>query len=102
MGYGGVCCTKNYGGKEAGKIGSSLIFAALAEADIGISAYISIHNMIGIVLEKHGTDEQKRTYLNKLISMQFIGSYCLTEPDSGSDAISLVFFLCFLRIFNIF
>ena len=41
----------------------------------------------GIVMD--GTDEQKRKYLSKLASGEIIGSFALTEPDSGSDAASL-------------
>lgn len=41
----------------------------------------------GIVMD--GTDEQKRKYLPKLASGEIIGSFALTEPDSGSDAASL-------------
>lgn len=93
LSYGGVCGLKDYGGKESGKIGASIIFAELAEADIGLSAYISIHNMTGIVLEKYGTEELKKTYLKKLFSMESVSSYCLTEPNSGSDAISIVKFI---------
>jgi acyl-CoA dehydrogenase len=53
-------------------------------------SYIGTNNgigSIGILLD--GTDEQKAKYLPKLAAGEFLSSFCLTEPDSGSDAASL-------------
>ena len=100
LGYGGVCGSIKYGGRVSGKIGASLIFEAMAEWDACISAYISIHNMLGLIIETHGTEEQKNTYLSKLFSLEFIGSYCLTEPHSGSDAIAMVYYFKLLNIYT--
>jgi acyl-CoA dehydrogenase len=53
-------------------------------------SYIGTNNgigSIGILID--GTEEQKSTYLPKLASGELLSSFCLTEPDSGSDAASL-------------
>jgi acyl-CoA dehydrogenase len=53
-------------------------------------SYIGTNNgigSIGILLD--GTEEQKQHYLPKLASGELLSSFCLTEPDSGSDAASL-------------
>lgn len=102
LGYGGVCGANHYGGRVSGKLGAALIFEALAEKDIGLSAYISIHNMLGIAIEEDGNEELKSSYLKRLFNMNYIGAYCLTEPNSGSDAISLVILYYLLKIIVIF
>ena len=53
-------------------------------------SYIGTNNGIGAAgLIIDGTEEQKQTFLPKFASGEIIGSFCLTEPDSGSDAASL-------------
>ena len=50
---------------------------------------MSIHNMVAFMIDKFGSDFLKKKYLGDLTSMSALGSYCLTEPNSGSDAASL-------------
>ena len=51
---------------------------------------MAAHIVIGeIPIWKFGTEEQKRKYLPKMCSGEWIGAYALTEPDAGSDALSL-------------
>ena len=90
FGYGGVCGPENYGGRNAQRMGASVIFQAMAESDVGVSAYMSIHNMTGDLLNRFGSQALKDLYLRKLFSMEKIACYCLTEPNAGSDAMSLV------------
>jgi alkylation response protein AidB-like acyl-CoA dehydrogenase len=66
-----------------------LIFEELARADPALAAYISIHNMVVWMIDEFGTDAQAAAWIPRLASMQSLGSYCLTEPDAGSDAAAL-------------
>src|SRR3546814_18979478 len=50
------------------------------------SAYVSIHNMVAWMIDKFADQQLKDRYLPDLVTMTKIGSYCLTEPGSGSDA----------------
>src|SRR5271169_7004389 len=50
---------------------------------------MSIHNLVAGMIDAFGSDEQRRQWLPKLCSMEFLASYCLTEPGSGSDAAAL-------------
>lgn len=68
---------------------ASLIFEALATGCVSTSAYISIHNMTSWMIDTYGTDEQKKRWLPNMVTFDKFSSYCLTEPDSGSDAISM-------------
>ncbi len=71
------------------RLDSSLIFESLSEGCVSTSAYISIHNMCGWMIDEFGSAEQKEKWIPKLAMMDVLGSYCLTEPGSGSDAASL-------------
>lgn len=53
------------------------------------TAYLTIHNMCGWIIDTFGTPEQKAAWLPDLCSMRRFASYCLTEPGAGSDASSL-------------
>src|SRR5690606_36929081 len=53
------------------------------------SSFISIHNMAASMIDRFGNEEQRRRFVPKLTSMEWLASYCLTEPGSGSDAAAL-------------
>ena len=89
MGLGGICIAEDVGGTDFGRAESVRIFEQLARGDTSIAAYVSIHNMVGGMIDRHGTDEQRRRWLPSMTSMQELGSYCLTEPGAGSDAAAL-------------
>lgn len=66
-----------------------LIVEELAKVDASIAAYVDIHNtLVNSLILKIGTEEQKQKYL-PLLANKYAGSFCLTEPLSGSDAFSL-------------
>jgi alkylation response protein AidB-like acyl-CoA dehydrogenase len=68
---------------------STLIFEGLSYGCPTVSSFLSIHNMVGWMIDVYGTDELRATWLPKLGSMQSVAAYCLTEPGSGSDAAAL-------------
>ena len=78
---------EEYGGLNLDKAASMLVTEKLAwSRNFGLS-YMT-HTGIGMLpLIYYGTPEQKERYLGKLMSAEIIGSYCLTEPGSGSDAL---------------
>lgn len=65
------------------------IFEALAAADPTLASFLSIHNMCAWMVDTFGTEEQRKTWVPRLASMEAIASYCLTEPGAGSDAAAL-------------
>ena len=89
LGFGGIYVSEEYGGSGLGRLEASLIFEALSTGCVGSSAYISIHNMVAWMMDSYGNELQKEKYLHRLTSMDLLSSYCLTEPDSGSDAIAM-------------
>ncbi|QDZ21532.1 acyl-CoA dehydrogenase [Chloropicon primus] len=89
LGFGGIYCQEEYGGTGLGREDAAVIFEALAYGDISFTAYLTIHNMNCFVLDTFGTQQQKEKYLQRMTCMELLSSYCLTEPNSGSDAASL-------------
>ena len=89
LGMGGIYVTEEAGGTGMGRMDAALIFEAMSTACPSVAAYISIHNMVAWMIDKYGNAEQKDKYLSPLVSMDHLGSYCLTEPNAGSDAAAL-------------
>lgn len=86
QGFGGIYISEENGGCGLGRLEASLIFEALSTGCVGSSAYLSIHNMCGWMVDKYGTKDQQDKWLPQLTTCEKFSSYCLTEPDSGSDA----------------
>ena len=86
-GFAGIYVPQADGGAGLKRLDASLIFEELAYSCPSTSAFLSIHNMTAWMLSNYGSKELKDKYLNKIVSMINICSYCLTEPGSGSDAI---------------
>jgi alkylation response protein AidB-like acyl-CoA dehydrogenase len=89
LGFGGLLINESQGGAGLKRLDSVLIFEELAKGCVSTSAYLSIHNMVSYLINRFGTSEQHQKWLPKLTSMEWLSSYCLTEPNSGSDAASL-------------
>ena len=89
LGMGGVYIREDVGGSGLGRLDAAVIFEALATGCVDVSAFITIHNMAGWMIDTFGTDEQRRRFLPDMTSMRRIASYCLTEPGSGSDAAAM-------------
>ena len=86
LGFGGIYVREDVGGTELTRADAALIFEELAKGDVTIAAYISIHNMVAWMIDTFGDDDQRERWVPRLASMEHLGSYCLTEPDAGSDA----------------
>ena len=89
LGFGGIYVKEDVGGSALTRLDATIIFEELAQGCTSTAAYISIHNMAAWMIDRYGNDAQRRRFLPKLCSMEHFASYCLTEPDSGSDAASL-------------
>src|SRR5512134_2227520 len=89
LGFGGIYVGADVGGSALARLDASLIFEELAQGCVSTAAYISIHNMVAWMIDTYASTELRLRLLPDLCSMRRFGSYCLTEPDSGSDAASL-------------
>jgi alkylation response protein AidB-like acyl-CoA dehydrogenase len=89
LGFGGIYVREDVGGAGLKRLDAALIFEELAAGCASTAAYISIHNMACWMIDRFGSEEQRRRFLPKLTQMEHFASYCLTEPNAGSDAGSL-------------
>lgn len=89
LGFSGLFVDEKYGGCNLSRLDGVMIFEELSKGCVPTAAYLSIHNMVAGLIHRFGNEEQKSRWLPKLTSMEWLSSYCLTEPSSGSDAGSL-------------
>lgn len=89
LGFAAIYVSEESGGIGLGRLEAALIMEAMAYGCPSTSAFISIHNMASWMLDRFGSDTVKAKYLPRLVGMEWIASYCLTEPSSGSDAAAL-------------
>jgi alkylation response protein AidB-like acyl-CoA dehydrogenase len=79
---------EEYGGADLGLVVSALVASEMRQASFAVAH--GAHTTIGTLpIVFYGTEEQKRKYLPKLATGEWIGAYALTEPGVGSDAMSI-------------
>jgi alkylation response protein AidB-like acyl-CoA dehydrogenase len=86
LGLMGMMVPSEYGGSGADSVSYVLALAEVAYACASTAVVMSVHN--SIVCEsilRHGTEDQKETYLKRLATGEIIGAFALTEPNAGSD-----------------
>jgi alkylation response protein AidB-like acyl-CoA dehydrogenase len=87
MGFLGMMCSPQYGGGGMDTLSYVLAMEEISKVDNSCSVLMSVNNsLVCWGLELYGTDAQKERYLSKLASGEWIGSFCLSEPEAGSDA----------------
>jgi butyryl-CoA dehydrogenase len=87
QGYLGAIVPQEYGGAGLDYVSYGLVVEEIGRGDSAIRTVISVQTSLvcsGIL--KWGTEEQKRNYLPRLCSGEWLGCFGLTEPDTGSDA----------------
>jgi alkylation response protein AidB-like acyl-CoA dehydrogenase len=89
LGMATIYVPEDKGGSGLSRMDGALIMEALAYGCPAISGYISIHNMVAWMVAKYASDAQIKAWMPKLASMDWLSSYCLTEPGAGSDAAAL-------------
>jgi alkylation response protein AidB-like acyl-CoA dehydrogenase len=89
LGFAGIYVKSDVGGSEMTRLDAAIIMEELSAGCTSTAAFISIHNMASWMIDGFGSGEQRKRFLPRLVNMETIASYCLTEPGSGSDAASL-------------
>ena len=89
LGLLGMMVSPEYGGGGMDSISYVIAMEELSKVDSSCSVIMSVNNsLVCWGLEEYGTEEQKQKYLNKLARGEWIGAFCLSEPEAGSDATS--------------
>jgi hypothetical protein len=89
LGFCGLYSNPEIGGLGLSRLDSSLIFEQLSMGCTTTTAMLTIHNMAAWMVSNYGNTETREAYGPKLTSGELLASYCLTEPNAGSDAASL-------------
>ncbi|KJY73086.1 acyl-CoA dehydrogenase [Vibrio coralliilyticus] len=89
LGFLSLYTPEDQGGLQLSRLDSSIIFEQLAMGCTSTTAFMTIHNMVTWMIASFATEEAKEEFCPKLITGDWLGSYCLTEPNAGSDAASL-------------
>jgi len=90
MGYFGIKTPPEYGGLGLGLTGYCVVQEEMGRSHSSVNLIISGNNSIGSMgILNDGTEEQKRKYLPKLASGEWISALALTEPGAGSDAAAI-------------
>lgn len=92
LGWCGLMVPEEYGGSGLGALDASIMFEAAGHAggDTGSALAWASHAVIGTMpIVLCGSEEQKKRYLPRLATGEWISCFCLTEPNVGSDAASV-------------
>jgi len=89
LGFAGIYVGEDMGGAGLSRLDAAIVFEELAAGCVSTAAYLSIHNMAAWMIDRFGSEVQRRRFLPRLITMEHFASYCLTEPGAGSDAAAL-------------
>ncbi len=89
LGFAGIYVRDDAGGSGLTRLDAAIVFEELARGCVSTAAYLTIHNMAAWMIDRFGDRAQRQRFLPELMSMAHCASYCLTEPDAGSDAAAL-------------
>lgn len=89
LGYGAVLVDDEGGGPGLSRLEAALVFEGLSYGDPAIATFISVHNMAAWAIDTFGSTELRGRWLPRMAGMEVIASFCLTEPEAGSDATAL-------------
>ena len=86
MGFLGVMTSTDFGGSGLGYVAYGLVAREVERVDSGYRSAMSVQNsLVMYPIEAYGSDAQKKKYLPKLATGEWVGCFGLTEPDAGSD-----------------
>lgn len=87
LGFLGLMVSPEYGGSGLDAISYALALEEICKVDASIGIIVSVQNsLVNWILENYGSQQQKEKYLIPLAEGRYLGAYCLSEPEAGSDA----------------
>jgi alkylation response protein AidB-like acyl-CoA dehydrogenase len=89
MGFCALYLPVHLGGLALSRLDAALIFEELATGCTSTAAYLSIHNMVAWMIARYASTSLAQQWVPAMAAGHCFGSYCLTEPDAGSDAAAL-------------
>jgi acyl-CoA dehydrogenase len=90
LGLMGIPIPEAYGGAEMDYTSYIIAIHELSKVSATVGVILSVHTSVGTLpILAFGTEEQKKRYIPKLATGEYLGAFALTEPSSGSDASSM-------------
>ncbi|HCE5101692.1 acyl-CoA dehydrogenase family protein [Vibrio parahaemolyticus] len=89
LGFLSLYTPEAHGGLGLSRLDASIVFEQLSMGCTSTTAFMTIHNMVSWMAASFATEDVRAKYCPKLVTGEWLGSYCLTEPNAGSDAASL-------------
>ena len=91
LGVAGMTIPENYGGQKLDDVSEAIVIEELSRVDPSLGVMVAVHvGLCSMTLVLNGNDEQKKRYLPKLASGEYLGAYSLSEAGSGTDAAAMV------------
>ena len=90
MGLLGITVSEEYGGAELGYLAHTVVMEEISRGSPSVGLSYGAHSNLCVnQIFRNGNDDQKRRYLPKLISGEHVGALAMSEPDAGSDVVSM-------------
>lgn len=90
MGLLGVTVSEQYGGADMGYLAHTIAMEEISRASAGVGLSYGAHSNLCVnQIARNGNDEQRDKYLPKLVSGEHIGALAMSEPNAGSDVVSM-------------
>jgi butyryl-CoA dehydrogenase len=90
LGFMGITVPQKYGGAGADHVGYALVMEEIAAGEGALSTILSVQNSVGCMpVLQYGSEEQKERFLKPMAKGEVLACFCLTEPQTGSDAAAI-------------
>ncbi|MEC9082684.1 MAG: acyl-CoA dehydrogenase family protein, partial [Pseudomonadota bacterium] len=90
MGLLGITVSEEYGGSDMGYVAHVIAMEEISRASASVGLSYGAHSNLCVnQIHRNGTEEQKQKYLPKLVTGEHIGALAMSEPNAGSDVISM-------------
>lgn len=90
LGFFGTVIPEEYGGNEMGWLAAMIITEEIARASSSLRVQVNMQELgCAFTILRYGSEELKKKYIEKLVNAEILGAFAITEPDAGSDVMSM-------------
>ncbi|MFH1090226.1 MAG: glutaryl-CoA dehydrogenase Acd [Pseudomonadota bacterium] len=90
LGMFGTVIPEEYGGNDMGWLAAMIITEEIARASSSLRVQINMQELgCALTIFRYGSEELKRKYIPKLVTAEYLGGFCITEPSAGSDVMAM-------------
>lgn len=91
LGFFGTVIPEEYGGEEMGWLATVIITEEIAKASSSLRVQVNMQTIgCAYTISKYGSEALKQKYIPKLVKADYLGGFAITEPDAGSDVMSML------------